>query len=44
MSEAAAMQSKPIAMRGNSSDQPVLAQVEKRADLRGMSVRAPNVR
>jgi hypothetical protein len=29
MSEAAAMQSKPIAMRGNSSDQQVLAQVEK---------------
>ena len=29
MSEAAAMQSKPIAMRGNSSDKQVLAQVEK---------------
>jgi hypothetical protein len=29
MSEAAAMQSKPIVMRGNSSDKEVLAQVEK---------------
>ena len=29
MSEAATTQSKPIAMRGNSSDKQVLAQVEK---------------
>jgi len=29
MSEAAAMRSKPIAMRGNSADKQVLAQVEK---------------
>ncbi len=29
MSEAAATQSKPVAMRGNSSDKQVLAQVEK---------------
>ena len=29
MSEAAAMQSKPIAIQGNSSDKQALAQVEK---------------